>query len=643
MPGLTDTALSWEASFKDKASDAFGAMKKLFLEGWHTITQTFTSGSESMIISEKDLLKGLDEAHGTISSFNRSASRLRSDMMQGFGSDLRDLENDLRSLADAGMLSSQGAMAMSKGFVESGGGIEKFRDELVNIAGESEKQFGRAVMSLVEMFPGEQMSRQMYKSITEAIAEAGDPKVFKEFHEAMFGKMDEKILAAWEKASPKARLAMVADIAVTGLETTSPLKRLGEGAQAIFTGLVGKMPKWAQALVGGFGGAMGKVGGMLKGVGGLALRGFGKIGLAMKTMFASLGPYALLAEALGPVAEALKNLLMPLLVPLQDALLNVVAALQPLISALLPVVKSVLDAFRPIFDLLANLGASADGIAGPLMDMVSMVTDALLPIIQAIADALKPIIPLLVTLFGAVVDLIKPFMPLIKQVLPQLIKLAGALVEILLLVLIPVIKMLTPIIGFLVKVLMFLLKPIEWVATALKGFADWLANSWLGRLFGAGDTDHKKESQVAIPEPLPLAEPPPPEPVVLMPSLPEPPPPEPRVVMTPAVEVIMPVPTPSARATEATAEQTEAAVERQEQDVQARFLSISPLQQLADRLGRLFAASEGEEEPDMVAAIEGLKDTIWETARFQRLDPEALLTINRVTHEESMFGRSEYA
>ena len=121
---------------------------------------------------------------------------------------------------------------------------------------------------------------------------------------------------------------------------------LGKESQAAGGGLTGLGAVIGSLIAPGIGTAIGTA------IGALA----GMIVGPLLPLLAAFAPMRLLAEALAPIIKLMKNTLMPLLAPLQELLIHVVAALRPIIYALLPIFHAAAEEMiRTLVPLIRTL------------------------------------------------------------------------------------------------------------------------------------------------------------------------------------------------------------------------------------------------------------------------------------------------
>ena len=214
-------------------------------------------------------------------------------------------------------------------------------------------------------------------------------------------------------------------------------------------GLLGMLGRSVGRRVGPAGEAGGEAMGVLMGrtigklIGGLA----GAFGPLLTT----IAPMRLLAEALAPVINALKNMLMPLLIPLQDMLLKVVAAMQPIVDALMPILQKLFvqlfTALKPIIDVVAQVVAVVLQGLSPVLDvLMEGVISVIKPLAELVGGVLTPLLPVIMSLVQAA------FVPL-SLVLKGMAPLLAAI---------------APLLGWLAEGIAFLLKPLQWLTGGMK-------------------------------------------------------------------------------------------------------------------------------------------------------------------------------
>lgn len=198
----------------------------------------------------------------------------------------------------------------------------------------------------------------------------------------------------------------------------------------------------------------------------------GLVASALGTFVAALGPSAaILIGGLADAAIALTPVLSGLATLLAGALTGAIAALVPPVVGLIQTLAKIMsNSVLPAFEqILGSLLPVIQRLAPILADVLTKALDALVPIFPVIASAISDLLVALVPLIPVFLQLVEavliPLLPVITQLIGALLPPLAAAIAALVPALIPVITAITGLVNLLMPVLVPILKLVAFIIT----------------------------------------------------------------------------------------------------------------------------------------------------------------------------------
>jgi len=501
----------WESNWKfvveteDRASRVLQAMHEGIGQAWKGITTIYDSAVAKIQTSEGAFIKGVKTTEALMSEYMGREAITGVEKLEEFNKALQRIADSTAAAKTLGLTSKQ-LGAMNKNVIDVLGGIVEVDGALRKIAAISPADLGRAVEVLRRGF-GEDIPKKMDKAIRKVLWELSGvdmlnffkaievelPKWVKkgiltglpgaeemaiDMYMKMKPEVESEYLIAMENAGKKVHEVIKGVGGVFGLllkpitAITQPIKTFWQGLNRFKDAVLGTSQATKEAAK-----AQAEAAGREPGAGGFG--GIKKLTQALGGLFKSVGPIALLMESLQPVIDLIKDMLMPLFIPLTDMLMQVIAALQPIVDAIMPVLSKLFEKLTPILVRVAEVLSAA---LGPVFK-------AMMPLIEVLAQVFS--------------DLLEAFIPLIEPLTKLLVPVLQLLA--------PILKVVGAVVTALVKVFSWALGPIlEWaggaiakVAEAFGGIIKWLQKiPIIGRLFGGVATEQEKQQLAVVTAPI---------------------------------------------------------------------------------------------------------------------------------------------
>ena len=213
---------------------------------------------------------------------------------------------------------------------------------------------------------------------------------------------------------------------------------------------------------------------MLSGLGSIFKGILGPIFELFRFIGGMVGPTRLLLDAFAPALSLLQFFVQQALVPLQDILVNLIAALRPfMMSILVPIqdfLTSLLDQIGPAFEGLSGVFEDIGKALAPVMQALGNIVKTILPpairIIKTLLPVVGTIVKLLSTILAPVLDTIAAILEPMTMWWEFLAEVLVKVAKVFELVVIPVFKF---VFGLINKVIRFFTGGVSWIVRKVLG------------------------------------------------------------------------------------------------------------------------------------------------------------------------------